>query len=383
MSMSVHKLNAYKVFDLRHSALKRTPRFVFEFVDRGEDEVALRINRAAFERIKVNPGTIRIDPSKALSFLAAALILSVSLDLDAQVYQTKPIRLICGFAAGGGSDTIARIVAQGLSAQTHQPVVVENRLGAGGSVATEAVVRSPPDGYTALLGSTSQISINPNLYGDLKYSPIKDLAPIRMVATMPLVLVVHPSLPVHSVKDLIALAGARPSEINYGSAGIASTTHLAMELFRANSAINVVHIPYKGTAPAFTDLLGGEIQIMFSTLTAVLPMLQAVRLRALAVTSSARSSYLPSVPTMREAGSADMEIQFWLGLFFPAGTPTNIVERLSHETAQVLKSREMIGNLKKQGAEPGNLSSVQFTEFLQADAAKWAKAVKLSGARAK
>ena len=383
--MSTHKLEAYDIFDLCHSVLKRTVSVLVEFGDRGtEGDVALRSSCTAFARsIEPNTHAGKVALPGALSFLAAALTLSVGLDVNAQAYPSQSIRLLCGFSAGGGSDTIARIVARGLSARIDQQVIVENRPGAGGSIAAQAVVSSPGDGYTVLVGSTSQISINPRLYKKLPFDPLKDLAPVTMVATMPLVLVVHPSLPVRSVKGLIALAKARPGELSYGSAGIGTIVHLTMELFRVKTGINIVHIPYKGSAPAFVDLLAGRIQLLFSSLTAALPRLQGGRLRALAVTSSARTSQLPTIPTMREAGVADMEIQFWLGLFVPAGTPPNIVERLNHETTQALKSPEMIDILKKQGAKPGNLRAAQFTKFLQAEAVKWGEAVTLSGAKRK
>lgn len=300
----------------------------------------------------------------------------------AQGYPAKPVRLIIAFPAGGGSDVMGRIVAQKLSERFGHQVIVDNRPGAGGSIGTEAAVRSAPDGYTLQLASTSEVSINRSLYTRLSYDPLKDLAPVTMVASTPMVLIVHPSMPVKTIKDLVALAKARPGQINYSSAGSGTTTHLSAELFRAMTNVNIVHVPYKGAPPALADLAGGHVQMMFSTLPAVLPLITGNRLRPVAVSSTTRSRALPDVPTMVEAGVAGYEVNYWYGMFVPLATPKEIVGVLYNHLTQVLRSPDTIANINKQGAEPVNMTTGAFVEFLKADAERWGKAVKFSGAKA-
>lgn len=300
----------------------------------------------------------------------------------AQGYPAKPVRLIIAFPAGGGSDVMGRIVAQKLSERFGHQVIVDNRPGAGGSIGTEAAVRSAPDGYTLQLASTSEVSINRSLYTKLSYDPLRDLAPITGVASTPMVLIVHPSMPVKTIKDLVALAKARPGQINYSSAGSGTTTHLSAELFRAMTNVNIVHVPYKGAPPALADLAGGHVQMMFSTLPAVLPLITSNRLRPVAVSSTTRSRALPDVPTMVEAGVAGYEVNYWYGMFVPLATPKEIVGVLYNHLAQALRSPEMIANINKQGAEPVSMTTGEFAQFLKADAERWAKAVKFSGAKA-
>jgi tripartite-type tricarboxylate transporter receptor subunit TctC len=299
-----------------------------------------------------------------------------------QTYPTKPIRLIVSYGPGGGSDVTGRILAHHLTERIGQQVVVENRLGAGGSIGTEVVVRSAPDGYTLLLGSPSEIAINPVLYTRLPYDPMKDLAPVAIFASTPLVLVVHPSLPVKSVKDLVALGKARPAQLNYGSAGSGSITHLAPAIFASVTGISVVHVPYKGLGPAITDLVGGQIHMICFGLPAVLPLVQARRLKPLAVTTVERAKALPEVPTLAEAGVKDYAVTHWYGLFVPAATSREIIQRLHGEIAQTLRSPETLASIAKQGADPGNMTHERFVAFVNSEAVKWAKAVKDSGARA-
>lgn len=300
----------------------------------------------------------------------------------AQGYPAKPVRLIIAFPAGGGSDVMGRIVAQKLSERFGHQIIVDNRPGAGGSIGTEAAVRSAPDGYTLQLASTSEVSINRSLYTRLSYDPLKDLAPVTMVASTPMVLIVHPSMPVKTIKDLVALAKARPGQINYSSAGSGTTTHLSAELFRAMTNVNIVHVPYKGAPPALADLAGGHVQMMFSTLPAVLPLITGKRLRPIAVSATTRSRALPDVPTMVEAGVAGYEVNYWYGMFVPLATPKEIVGVLYNHLAQALRSPDMIANINKQGAEPVGMTTGEFAQFLKADAERWAKAVKFSGAKA-
>jgi tripartite-type tricarboxylate transporter receptor subunit TctC len=299
----------------------------------------------------------------------------------AQAYPAKPIRLIVGFLPGGGSDIFGRLIAQSLTERIGQQVVVENRPGAGGTIATEAVVRAAPDGYTLLLGSPSEIAINPELYTRLAFDPRKDLAPVAVFATTPLVLVVHPALPVKNVKDLIALAKARPGEMNYGSAGSGSMTHLASAIFVASAGTNIVHVPYKGIGGAIPDLVAGQVQVITAPVPVVLALVQAGRLRPLGVTTSQRAKALPEVPTIAEAGVKDYEVTHWYGPFAPVATPREIISKLHGEIAQALRSPDTIARIAKQGAEPGNVTQDQLAQLMKNETVKWTKAVKASGAR--
>ena len=314
--------------------------------------------------------------------IVLALAVLTSLGAGAQSYPAKPIRLIVAFPAGGGSDVMARVLVQRLTDRVGQPFIVDNRPGAGGSIGTEVAVKAPADGYTLQLASTSEVSINRSLYAKLAYDPLKDLSPIGMVATTPMVLVVHPSMPVKDVRQLVAIAKSKPGEILYGSAGSGSTTHLAAELFKAATEINIVHVPYKGAPPALADLAGGHVQMMFSTLPATLPLVRAGRLRPLGVTSKARAEALPGVPTMIEAGVRGYEVEYWYGMFAPRETPSPIIAFHNKHLTAALRTSELAADIRKQGAEPAGLNLEQFTSFLAEDAERWQKAVKVSGATA-
>jgi tripartite-type tricarboxylate transporter receptor subunit TctC len=322
-----------------------------------------------------------IDMISLKLLLTAMLIAFAAPAALAQAYPTKPIRFIVGFLPGGGSDIFARLIAQSLTERMGQQVVVENRPGAGGTIATEAVVRSAPDGYTLLQGSPSEISINPELYAKLAFDPRKELVPVSMYASTPLVLVVHPSLPVKSVKEMIALAKARPGEMNYGSAGSGSMTHLAAALFVSGAGTNIVHVPYKGLGGAVPDLVAGQVQMITAPVPVVISLIQAGRLKPLGVTSAARSKMLPDVPTISEGGVKGYEVTQWYGPFAHAATPREIVSRLHGELAQALRSPETVGRIAKQGAEPGNLTLDELTQLVKVENAKWTKAVKTSGAK--
>lgn len=319
----------------------------------------------------------------ALSPLLSALAsLAVASSVGAQAYPIKPVRLIVAFPAGGGSDVMGRILAQALSQRIGHNVIVDNRAGAGGSIGTEAAVRAAPDGYTLQLASTSEVSINRSLYTKLSYDPLKDLAPIGAVASTPMVLVVHPSMPVKDVNALVAIAKSRPGQVMFGSAGTGSTTHLTGELFKAAASIQILHVPYKGAPPALADLVGGQTQLMFSTLPAVMPLITAQRLRPLALTSPRRAPSLATVPTMMESGFADFEVEYWYGLFAPRQASTAIISTMNKHLQEVLGSAETIGNIRRQGAEPMTLALDTFVRFLTEDAERWRKAVKVSGATA-
>jgi tripartite-type tricarboxylate transporter receptor subunit TctC len=289
--------------------------------------------------------------------------------------------MIVPFPAGGGSDTMGRVVGARLGERLGQQIVVENRPGAGGSIGADAVAKAQADGYTLLLGSTSEIVQYPNVNPKIPYSPTRDFAPVSLVGNVPLVLVTHPSLPVKSVKDVIALARLRPGEINFSSAGNGSTTHLAVELLVLTAGIKMTHIPYKGSVPAVTDLVAGNVQIGIPTMPAALPFVKANRLRALGVSTAKRASVLPDVPTLLEAGVKGYDTALWTGILAPAGTPAAILARLHAETVSVVALPEVKEALAKQGAESESSTPEQFAAYIRSELAKWAKVVKDANVR--
>jgi tripartite-type tricarboxylate transporter receptor subunit TctC len=312
----------------------------------------------------------------------AIAALAGTVPAHAQTYPVKSIRLIVPFPAGGGSDAVGRIIGLKLGERFGQQVVVDNRAGAGGSIGTEAAVRATPDGYTLALASTSEIAINPSLYSKLTYDTVRDLAAVALVGSTPIVIVVHPSLPVKSVKDLVALARAQPGAINVVSAGTGTTTHLAGELFRSLVGVQWTHVPYKGAPPALTDLASGQVQVMFSSLPGAMPFIRANRIKPIAVSTRTRAATLPDIPTVIESGVPAYDVEYWFGIFAPAATPREIVTRLHEETALSLKQPDVINNLANQGAAPGNLSQTQFADFVKTEVTKWGQVVKASGAKA-
>jgi tripartite-type tricarboxylate transporter receptor subunit TctC len=314
--------------------------------------------------------------------LLGALLLGLMPALAAaQSYPAKAVRLIVPFPAGGGSDIVGRIMAQRLASQLKQQVYVDNRAGAGGSIGTEAAGRAAPDGYTMVLASTSEIAVNPSLYTRLTYDTVRDLAALAMVASTPIVVVVHPSMPLKTVKDLVALARRRPGEVNVASAGNGTFTHLSGELFRSVAGVTWTHVPYKGAPAALTDLVSGQVQVMFSSLPAAVALINSGRLKALAVSTAKRAPTLAQVPTVMESGVPGYEVVYWYGLFAPAATAKEIVARLHNEIAQALHAPEVVASLGKQGATPGAMSQPQFTDFVKSEVAKWSKVVKASGAK--
>ncbi|HEX6003799.1 MAG TPA: tripartite tricarboxylate transporter substrate binding protein [Burkholderiales bacterium] len=314
-----------------------------------------------------------------LTLAAAALALfSTSF---AQNYPTRPVRMMVPFPAGGGSDTMGRIVGAKLSERLGQQIVVENRPGAAGSIGADIAARAPADGYSILLGSTSELVQYPNVNPKIPYDPLRDFAPISLVGTIPMVLVVHPSLPVKNVRDLVALAKSRPGEINFGSAGQGATTHLAVELFIQLTGVKMTHVPYKGSPQAVADLVAGNVQLGIPTMPAALPFIKAGRVKVLGVTTAKRASNLPDVPTLSEAGVKGYEAALWTGILAPAGTPAPIINRLNAEIAKVLELKDVQDALARQGAEAQPSSPAEFAAFLKRDYAKWARVVKEGGIR--
>jgi tripartite-type tricarboxylate transporter receptor subunit TctC len=312
---------------------------------------------------------------------ALAIACSGTVTALAQGYPAKTVRLIVPFPAGGGSDIVGRIVAARLTEQMKQQVIVDNRGGAGGSIGTEAAVRSAPDGYTFVLASTSEIAVNPALYSKLTYDTVRDLAPIALIASTPVVLAVHPSLPVKSVKELISLAKARPGDINMASAGNGTFTHLSGELFKSVTGIDMTHVPYKGAPTALSDLAAGQVQIMFSSLPAAIGLINGGRVRAIAVSTDKRADNLPAVPTVAESGVPAYQVTYWYGTFVPAATPKEILGRLFNEVSQALRAPEVAASLNKQGATPGALSQPQFADFVKSEHARWGKVARATGVK--
>jgi len=301
----------------------------------------------------------------------------------AQTYPSKPVRLVVGFAPGGAADTVARAFQEPLTRALGQPIVIDNRPGAGSSIAAEHVAKSAPDGYTMLIASPSSILVNPLLTPKAGFQPLKDLVAISKVSSSPLILTVNPGVGVSSVKELIAHAKKNPGKLNFASSGNGSAPHLAAVLFERLAGVDMVHVPYKGGAPAVQSVLAGDTQLSFATPPSVLPLVQAGRLRALAVTSRAATPLVPGVPGMAEAGLPDYEISFWYGFFVPAGTPPEVVRRLFAATSQALKLPEIARMLARDGTETvGSASPEDYAAFLATDAKLWERIVKEGNVKA-
>jgi tripartite-type tricarboxylate transporter receptor subunit TctC len=319
---------------------------------------------------------------KSLARLTALIVLALAASsAAAQAWPSRPIRYVVPFPAGGTTDIIARAVAAELSKTLGQQVVIDNRGGAGGNIGTDIVAKSAPDGYTILMGTVGTHGINVSLYPKLPYDAIKDFAPVTLVATVPNVLEVHPAVPVKNVKELIAYAKANPGKLNFASSGNGTSIHLSGELFKSMTGIDMVHIPYKGSAPALADLAGGQANLMFDNLPSSMPLIKAGKLHALAVTSAKRSAAMPDLPTIAEAGVPGYDSSSWFGVLAPAGTPREIVSRLNAEIVKALSAPEIRERLQSQGAEPVGNTPEQFAAFIRGEIAKWAKVVKDSGAK--
>ncbi|HXF66763.1 MAG TPA: tripartite tricarboxylate transporter substrate binding protein [Burkholderiales bacterium] len=306
---------------------------------------------------------------------AAALAAPVLLPAQAQDYPVKPVRIIVPFPPGGGNDTIARLVGQKLSPALGQQVIVDNRPGAGGTIGAELAAKSAPDGYTLFLAGVASHGINPNLRRKLPYDPVRDFHGVSLIASAPLLVVVHPSLPVASVKQLVALAKARPGAINFASNGTGGSSHLAVELFKMMTGTDMVHIPYKGLSLALTDLLSGQVQLMFSSAVAMLPQVKAGKLRAIAMTGAKRSPAIPEIPTVAEAGVPGYETGSWYGIVAPAKTPRPVIERLGREIAAITRSPEISGRLTEEAVIPIGSAPEEFDAHIKRELARWAQVI--------
>jgi tripartite-type tricarboxylate transporter receptor subunit TctC len=316
---------------------------------------------------------------RALGILGLLAMAGSGAEALAQEWPAKPIRFIAPNLPGGPTDILARLIGQKLAETLGQPVVIENRAGAAGNIGTEVAAKAPPDGYTLVTGNNATFGANVSLYKRLGFDPVKDFTPIVLAATQPNILVVHPSLPVTNVKELIALAKARPGQLNYSGSGMGAAAHLSAELFKSMTATNIVHIPYKSAAPALTDLIAGETQLMFATSLSVIQHIKANRVRALGVTTAKRSRFLSELPTIAEAGVPGFEASTWHGVLAPAGTPGAIVERLNMEINRMLQLADVRERLAAMGAEVVGGSAKEFADHIQREIPKWAKVVKAIG----
>ena len=307
-------------------------------------------------------------------------LFALAVPSHAQDYPTKPIRLVVPYSPGGPVDIVGRLTALKLTDAFAQQVIVDNRAGGGGNIAVEIVAKAAPDGYTLLMGANGTNAINPSLYPRLAVDAARDLAPIGMVASSPMILVTHPSVPANSVRELVALARSKPGTINFASSGSGSTAHLSSELFKSMTGINIVHVPYKGAGPALTDLVGGQVQIMFTGISSTLPYVRSGRLKPLAVSSEKRAPLLPEVPAVNEE-IAGYEVLTWYGVFAPAQLPRPIIGKLNLTLAKIFATADARQRLAALGAEPVTMPPAQFALAVRRETEKWAKVIKESGTR--
>jgi tripartite-type tricarboxylate transporter receptor subunit TctC len=296
-------------------------------------------------------------------------------------YPERPVRLVVPFAPGGGTDLTSRLISQHLSESLGKPVVVENRAGGAGNIGTEAVARAPADGHTLVLASLST-AVNVSLFKKLPFNPLTDFAPVSLVVTVPLLVVVHPSLPVNNIQELIQLAKAKPGQLNYASGGLGTANHVGGELFKYMANVQIVHVPYKGGGPALADVAGGHVPLFFGTMTSTRDLVKSGRLRALATTTSRRSPSWSEIPTVAESGVPGFEVSAWFGVLAPAGTPGPIIARLSAELTRMLRNREVREGLLAQGSDPVGSTPEEFGRHLRNEIDKWSKVVQASGLRA-
>ena len=312
------------------------------------------------------------------SFALTPLLCSITPANAAQPYPDRPIRMIVAVPPGGPADTLSRLVAPKLTEVLGQTIVIDNRPGANGNIAYEMAARSTPDGYT-ITAVAAGVAINPSLYREVKYDPLKDFAPLTLGIRVPNILIVHPAVPTASVKELVALARSRPGHIAFASAGNGTSGHLALELFKSAAGIDVIHVPYKGGGPALAELIGGQVQALFSIALTALPQIKAGKARALAVTSGKRTAVAPDLPTVAELGFPGFEVVGWFGWLAPAGTPRTIVERLNHEMVKILQHPDMKDRLVGLGADPAPSTPQQFAAFIRSEHDKWAAVIRRAG----
>lgn len=311
----------------------------------------------------------------AVSLLATSQLCAAANPAELETYPTKPIRMVVPYSPGGGTDILARLIGAKLSESWKQPVVIDNRPGGGTVIGTELVARAPADGHTILIG-TGTHTVNATLYPKLPFDPIRDFEPVTLLAVAPNVMVVHPSLPVKTAKEFISFAKARPKQINYASSGNGGTGHLAMEMLKQMARIDVVHVPYKGGGPALNAVLSGEVSALINNMIATVPQIRAGRVRALGVTTGKRSATLPDVPSLAESGLPGFEASGWFGVFVPAGTSAQIVNRLANELGRIMKLPDVEQNLVRQGAEAIGNPPKEFAGFVRSETARWRKVLK-------
>ena len=314
--------------------------------------------------------------------IALACVAGLSFSALAQQYPAKPVRMVVPFPAGGPTDIVGRTIGQKLNDTLGQPIIIDNRAGAGGVIGTEHVAKSPPDGYTLLLGSISGLAVAMSLYPNRGYDSLRDFAPVTQAVTVTNILVVHPSLPVKNVRDLLALARAKPGALNYASSGSGTVTHLAGELFKTLGRVNIVHVPFKGGAPALTALMSGEVQMSYENSLIVVPHIKAGKLHALAVTGVQRSKLMPELPTIAEGGLPGYAASGWYGFVVPAAVSKEIVGRLNADIARILRMPDVVERLSGQGAEPVGGTAEQFGAFIRSEIEKWTGLVKTANMKA-
>ena len=310
------------------------------------------------------------------ALLTTLVLVAISMPADAQTFPTRPVRIVVPFTPGGANDVIARVVAQRLTEPLGQQVLVDNRGGAGGAIGAELVARSPADGYTLLLANPGPNAINPMLQPKTPYDPIKDFSMITLMAVSPQVLVAHPSMPVRSARDLVALAKSKPGQINSGSSGTGAITHLSMEFFKARTKTNMVHIPYKGANISLTELVGGQVSVMFAALGSIQSMLGSQRIRAIGVAANERTALLPGVPTIAESGIADFEVVNWFGIVGPANIPRPIVDRLNQAINRVVQSADSKERFSTMGFVPRGTTPEELEKHIKSEIARWGSVIK-------
>ena len=317
--------------------------------------------------------------ARLLKCLGVMLFVSAA---AAQSYPSKPIRFVVPYPPGGPLDTVARLLGQKVAESVKQPVIVDNKPGAGGNIGAGAVAKSPADGYTILMGAVATHAINPTLYASIPYDPVKDFQPVTQLASTPNVLIVNNSVPAANVRDFIAYAKAHPGKLNFGSGSTGSAGHLAGELFKAMAGVDMTHVPYKGAAPAMQDLIGGQVQVMFDNFASANAQVKAGKVKALAVTTAKRSTLAPELPTIGESGLPGFDINTWFGIFVPAGTPRDVVDRLHAEFTRALALPDIRERLVNLGAEPVGNRPEEFAAYIRSEGEKYARVIKASGAKA-